>query len=87
MVEAIDGAHRVVEGMYSCIDSLEIKKTVREFIVGDQIRQIEKALELQIAIVKDSTKSEEDRRKALSRVKEGMDYWKKLILRRAGAAT
>ena len=84
IVEAIDGAHRVVEGIYSRIDSLETKQAVREFIASDQIKQIDKALDRQIAIVKDSMRSEEDRRKALSRVKEGMDYWKKLIIRRAG---
>ena len=86
MVEAIEGAHRVVEGIYSCIDSLETKQAVREFIAGDQVKKIDKALDRQIAIVKDSTRSEEDRRKALSRVKEGMDYWKKLIIRRTGVA-
>jgi hypothetical protein len=84
MFECIQSAHRVIESMFACLDDEITRQMVKEFMAGPQLKAIEQSIDTQIRIVMDSG-SDEERDAALDRVKEGMAYWKNLVLRRIRA--
>lgn len=87
VIQCVFMAHQVVAVCYNRISAgcPDDRKMVRDYVNQKQILNIETAIDGQISIATDQAQSPAERKLALSRVQEGMNYWKNLILKRIEA--
>ena len=77
----IQKVHDEVEKAFNEIPNKWKRKAVKQFINGDVVRQVEAAVtkQYEIATTSDKKVVRED---AIKKIGEGMEYWKRIILKK-----
>ena len=78
---AIQKSHDEVEEAFNKLTNKWKRKAVKQFINGEVVQKVEEAVlkQYEIATTSDKKVVRED---ALKKVGEGMDYWKRIILKK-----
>jgi hypothetical protein len=83
--EAIHESHTTIADLYDSLDSPEIRASVSAYMARDPtIQHVEAAVLAQYQIIAAPGTTPAARDVALSRVREGMEYWKNLIRKKMG---
>jgi hypothetical protein len=86
VIGCLSTAHSIVA---VCFEGIPLKDDVRrqmvkDFFNSDQIRKIEAAIDGEISVAMNADLPGPQRSLSRDRVREGMEYWKNLILKRMG---
>lgn len=80
-VKIIRDAHLDVADAFECVTSIKGRQAVKRYIAQDPLlRKVEAAIDGQLKVI--SGGDAEAAAMALERVREGIDYWQRLILKR-----